>query len=175
MANGPLLEGVRTPWRDATALDAPELYEGIRVKRSVAFLIDVLLIAVAQVVWWSVGAVLFVITLSLIKPLLVVGSVLLPFAYHIYFIGGAESATPGMRVMKIRAVTAEGGERPSYLQAFLLTALFYFSVSVTSWLILLISLFNPRGRCLHDFLAGLLILRADARPQVSYTVERSAP
>lgn len=174
MANGPMLEGVRTGWSDpAASLETPELYEGIRFKRSAAFLIDVLLIALAQAIWWTVGAVLFVVTLSLIKPLLVLGSVLLPFAYHTWFIGGAEGATPGMRVMRIRALAADGG-RPTYLQAFLLTAIFYFSVGVTSWLVLLISLFNLRGRCLHDFLAGLLIVRADARPQVAYAVEPSS-
>ena len=166
-----MLEGVRADYDGPAvpALDAPELYDGIRFKRAVAFLIDVMLLAVAAVLWWTVGGLLTFVTFGLLKPLLILGSVLLPFAYHTWFIGGEEAATPGMRVMKLRAVTTDGG-RPSYLQAFVLTALFYFSVGATSWLILLVSLFNPRGRCAHDFFAGLLVIRNDARPQVSYSV-----
>lgn len=174
MSERPMLEGVRAEREPAPAFEAPELYDGIRLKRSIAFLIDALLIGAAWLAWWIVGGLLTFVTLGLLNPILVIGGVLLPFAYHTWFIGGDWSATPGMRVMNLRAVTTDGG-RPGWLQAFVLTALFYFSIGVTSWLILLISLFNPRGRCLHDFLAGVLIQRADVRPPVAYTVERAAP
>ena len=166
-----MLEGVRADWRDAPAdaLEASELYEGVRMRRSVAFLIDVLLLAVLAVIWWVVGGLLTFISLGLLQPLLILGSVLLPFAYHTLFIGGDGAATPGMRAMRLRVVATDGAP-PSYLQAFIMTALFYFSIGATTWLILLISLFNPRGRCLHDYLAAVLVVRADARPQVSYAV-----
>jgi uncharacterized RDD family membrane protein YckC len=172
MSGRPILEGVRARWNEAAApaLEAPELYEGIRSRRTVGYLIDLALLAIAALLWWTVGGLLTFITLGLLHPLLILGGVLLPFAYHTWFIGGEQAATPGMRVTGLRAVTTDGG-RPSYFQAFVLTALFYFSVGATSWLILLVSLFNPRGRCAHDFFAGVLIVRADARPRVAYAVE----
>lgn len=172
MSDQPLLEGARSDWDrpPVSILEAPELYDGVRLKRVVAFLIDVLLLVVAAVLWWMIGGLLTLVTLGMLTPLLILGNVLLPFAYHTWFIGGEEAATPGMRVMKLRAVTVDG-ERPSYLQAFIFAALFYFSVGVTSWLILLVSLFNPRGRCAHDYFSGILLVRADARPEVAYTVD----
>mgnify|MGYP003319045976 FL=1 len=57
--------------------------------------------------------------------------------------------------MGLRTVTHEWGE-PSYLQAFVLSVLFYLSITFTSGLILLVALFNNRGRCVHDMEAGNL-------------------
>ena len=51
------------------------------------------------------------------------------------------------------------GERPSFLQALLQTALFYITVGITCSLILLVALFNRRWRTLHDFLAGTVMVR----------------
>ena len=51
------------------------------------------------------------------------------------------------------------GERPSYLQAFVQTILFYVTVYPTWSLVLVIALFNERRRTLHDILAGTLVIR----------------
>ena len=58
------------------------------------------------------------------------------------------------------------GERPGYLQAALLTVVFYVSVAATSWLILLIALFNQRGCTLHDYLCGTLVVNTDRMARV---------
>ena len=55
------------------------------------------------------------------------------------------------------------GGPPDYLIAFIHAAIFYLSVAATSSLILLVSLFNPRGRCLHDFVIDVVIRRVPLR------------
>jgi uncharacterized RDD family membrane protein YckC len=52
------------------------------------------------------------------------------------------------------------GERPDYLQAFLMTALFYATVPITGFLILAVALFTERNRTLHDILSGITVIRA---------------
>ena len=51
------------------------------------------------------------------------------------------------------------GRRPDYLQAFIMTALFYATVFPSGFLVLIVVLFNDRRRTLHDFLAGTLAVR----------------
>jgi uncharacterized RDD family membrane protein YckC len=41
--------------------------------------------------------------------------------------------------------------------------LFYVSVSLTAWLVLILVLFNDRGRALHDILASTLVVRRQDR------------
>ena len=60
-------------------------------------------------------------------------------------------------------VRSWNGRRPDLLQAFIQTAVFYLTVAVTSWLILLVALFTNRNRTLHDYLAGTLAVRGSAR------------
>lgn len=167
-----MLEGVRRGWdaRDAPLLEAPELYDGVRLKRCLAFLIDLLILGGLYLLLLVIGGALTVATLGLASPLFALAWALLFLAYPTWLIGGRERATLGMRAVRLEAVSADGGP-PNYLQGFIFAALFWFLGGATGWLILLVSLFNPRGRCAHDFLAGLLIVRADARPQVSYAVE----
>jgi uncharacterized RDD family membrane protein YckC len=86
-----------------------------------------------------------------------------PLAYHTWLIGGPSSATVGMQIMGVEVRTWDG-RRPGYVQAALQTVVFYTSVALTSWLILLVALFNPRRRCLHDFLCGTIVIRS--RPAV---------
>jgi uncharacterized RDD family membrane protein YckC len=56
------------------------------------------------------------------------------------------------------------GGRPSYLQAFVQTAIFYVTVGATASLVLLFVLFSERRRTLHDFLAGTVAVRALPQP-----------
>ncbi|MDP6689475.1 MAG: RDD family protein [Alphaproteobacteria bacterium] len=138
-------------------LDAPELYDGIRTKRLVAYGIDLAIILCLWLALWVFGSVFALITLGLLFPVLSLAAFLLPFAYHTLLIGGASNATLGMRVMDLRVV-AWNGHRPGYAQAALQTVLFIASAALTNFLILGVSFFNPRGRCLHDFLAGTVIV-----------------
>jgi uncharacterized RDD family membrane protein YckC len=134
-------------------LEAPELYDGIRVKRLIAYGIDFIVISMLLVAVWVIGSFFAIITLGLLFPVLALAAFVLPFAYHILLIGGASNATLGMRIMDLRVV-AWNGHRPGYPQAALQILLFFGSISIATPLVLALSFFNPRGRCLHDFLAG---------------------
>lgn len=141
------------PGEAPDALAAPELYDGIRVKRLVAYGIDLIIIAVLLTVMWVVGVFFVAVTFGLLAPVLTVATALLPIAYHTALIGGPANATVGMRIMDLRVV-AWNGNRPGYAQAALQTLLFYASLAIATFLVLAVSFFNPRGRCLHDILAG---------------------
>ena len=136
---------------------APEYYRGILVRRVFAYWVDLLCIGLLVALAWIALWVLAIASFGLLSPLLLILG-LIPVLYHTLTIGGPESATPGMRVpgVEVRSWT---GERPTYLQAFVQTILFYATVYPTWSLVLLVSLFNPRRRTLHDILAGTLVIR----------------
>ena len=51
------------------------------------------------------------------------------------------------------------GARPDYLQALVMTFLFYASIVITWFLVLLVPLFNERRRTLHDLISGVVVVR----------------
>ena len=127
-------------------------------RRAAAYLMDVVAIAVLCVLAWVALSLLAALSFGLLFPLQVTVIALLPVAYHTYFIGST-GATPGMRFFDIE-LRSWTGSRPEYFQAFLQTVLFYMTTLLTSWLILLVALFNDRGRCLHDYLSGCVVVNA---------------
>jgi uncharacterized RDD family membrane protein YckC len=141
----------------------PEVYEGVLCRRILAYLVDLLVIGVIAVGVWMVFAILWLLSFGLLGPLLWFLFGLIPLAYHTVLLSGPRSATLGMRVfdLELRSVT---GERPSFLQALIQTALFYITVGMTCSLILLVALFNRRRRTLHDFLAGTVMVRTLPAP-----------
>ena len=136
----------------------PEVYEGVLWRRIAAYLIDLSCIGVIAIGVWIAFAVLWLMSFGLLGPLLWFLFGLIPLAYHTLLLSGPRSATFGMRVfdLELRSVS---GERPSFVQALIQTALFYITVGMTCSLILLVALFNRRRRTLHDFLAGTVMVR----------------
>jgi uncharacterized RDD family membrane protein YckC len=141
----------------------PELYEGVLWRRVFAYLLDLVFIGVIMVGVWLVFAALWLLSFGLLGPVLWLLSGLVPLAYHTLLLSGRRSATFGMRCfdLELRSVS---GERPSFLQALIETALFYVTVAMTCSLILLVALFNRRRRTLHDFLAGAVMVRTLPAP-----------
>ncbi|MGB0554955.1 MAG: RDD family protein [Alphaproteobacteria bacterium] len=80
--------------------------------------------------------------------------------YDTVLISGRGSATLDMRLMELKPVNHQGN-KPNYLQAFVLSALFYLSVSFTFGSALLVALFNNKGRCLHDIVTFIFIVNAE--------------
>jgi uncharacterized RDD family membrane protein YckC len=131
-------------------LSRPELFDGVISRRILAYLIDVaILLGVTGFLW-----ILVVLTLGMLAPIATILTPLIPLAYHTLLIGGHDSATLGMRMMGIH-VRSLDGRAPDYLQAGLLTLLFYASMALTG-LLLIVAFFNERGRCLHDYLSGTI-------------------
>ena len=137
--------------------DAPGYYRGILARRVFAYWVDLFCIALLVALAWLVLWLLAIASLGLLSPLLLLLG-LIPVLYHTLSIGGPHSATPGMRLTGVE-VRSWTGERPSYLQAFVQTILFYVTVYPTWSLVLLVALFNERRRTLHDILAGTLVIR----------------
>ena len=128
-------------------------FEGIRLKRLIAYAIDIVCIACIGFIATILATLMGVITLGLLSPLLAVGLALVPLAYHTFTIGSDWNATLGMRIMGIE-VYLYSGKEPDYLTAFIHSGLFYASLALTSSLILLVSLLNGKGRLVHDYLTS---------------------
>ncbi len=146
-------------WSDAAPdpFAAAALYDGVRFRRVLAYCIDFLIICALIAAAWLIGSIFVVLTLGLLLGPLGVFTAILPLLYHTLLIGGERSATFGMRAMDIK-VRAWNGNAPSMAQAALMTVMFYASLIFTNFLILLVALFNPRGRCLHDYLSGTVVV-----------------
>ena len=138
-------------------VDNPEYFDGIPFKRVVAYIVDVFVIAIFAAAVAVIAFVPVVLTLGMLKPFVVGVIALIPLSYHTLLIGGDRSATIGMRLLGIEVMTMDGA-KPGYVVALIQTTLFYVTISLTTWLILLVALFNTGHRTLHDFLCGTLIV-----------------
>ncbi len=134
-------------------LEEPDLFDGILWRRVVGYSIDLLIL---MVVFSILGLIVF-LSFGLLAPINLAIAPLVPIAYHTFFIG-RDGATPGMKLLDLETRTWTGA-RPEYVQAFLMTILFYVSIAVTWLLILLVPLFNDRRRTLHDLISGVVVIR----------------
>ena len=140
----------------------PELFSGVLFKRSVAFLIDLVVLAVPVVIGYIFIGVFGLLTLGigwalfwLAWPATVVWAVV----YYGATLGGPHSATLGMRVMDIELRTWYGS--PGYFVLGAMHAvLFWVSISFLSPLVLLVGLFNGRRRLLHDVILGTVVINS---------------
>jgi uncharacterized RDD family membrane protein YckC len=149
-------------WQEAAWLSDAALYDGVRWRRCAAYFLDAMLTVVISILLGLATCTLSVGTLGIISvPAFLLTAPFIHFVLAAATLGGRRAATPGMRAMGLRAA-AWTGEHPGALRAILLPALFYATVPTTGFLILLFSLFDGRGRCLHDHLAGILLFRAEA-------------
>ena len=143
----------------------PELFEGVLARRVIAFVIDLIVIALPLI-----AAALFIFVFGLVTFglgwalywLLSPASVIWALCYYGMSLGSTASATPGMRVMEIEMRTWYGA--PAYCVLGAVHAVAYWiSVSVLTPFILLVGLVNPRRRLLHDFVVGVVIINSAAR------------
>jgi len=140
----------------------PRLYGGVTVRRTLAYLVDVFVIAVLGLALGFALSILGLLSFGLLTPVGVIVMALWPLAYHSYFLA-ARGATPGMGLFDLELRDWRGGPVDP-LQAVLAVLLFYVTVSLTAWLVLVVVLLNERGRALHDILASTLMVRRGQRP-----------
>jgi uncharacterized RDD family membrane protein YckC len=146
----------------------PELFEGLLARRCLAFVIDVIIIAIPVVFAAVFIFIVGLVTLGLgwvLYWLLSPAAVIWALCYYGLTFGSPASATLGMRVMDIEMRTWYGG--PAYFVLGAVHAIAYwFTVSFLTPLILLVAFFNRRCRLLHDMLVGTIVInnrnRADA-------------
>ena len=154
----------------------PELFEGVVARRIVAFLIDFLILSIPVVFVSMFIFVAGIVTFGLgflLYGLLWPGMVIWAIVYYGMTLGGAASATIGMRVMDIEMRTWYGP--PTYFVLGAVHAVvFWITVSALTPLILLVCLFNERRRCLHDMLVGTVVINNAARAAQIRTSHRPA-
>jgi uncharacterized RDD family membrane protein YckC len=138
----------------------PELFDGVLARRCVAFLIDVVIITLPVLL-----AIIFIFILGLLTLglgwalywLLWPAAVVWAILYYGFTLGGAASATLGMRIMDLEMRTWYGG--PAYFALGAAHAIVYWiTVSFLTPFILLIAFFHERRRLLHDMLVGTVVI-----------------
>jgi uncharacterized RDD family membrane protein YckC len=145
----------------------PELFEGVLARRCIAFVIDVIIIAIPLLLAALFIVIFGVVTLGLgwllfwlFWPATVIWAIL----YYGWTFGSAASATIGMRVMELEMRTWYGA--PAYFVLGAVHAIVYWlTVSYLTPLILLVAFFNERRRCLHDMLVGTIVINSPARAE----------
>jgi uncharacterized RDD family membrane protein YckC len=127
---------------------------GVRTRRIIAVCIDLFLVSLLVAALWILSIFLtFGLALFFLPPLYP----LVAFFYNGLTVSGARMATPGMRAMDLEMRMHDTGARVPFVNAAVQAVLFY-----VSWFfppILLVSLVDPEKRCLHDIIAGVVIVR----------------
>src|SRR5208282_3336102 len=143
----------------------PELFEGLLTRRVVAFIIDLIVIAIPLV-----AAAMFIFVFGLVTFglgwalfwLLSPASVIWALAYYGGTLGSGASATLGMRAMDIEMRTWNGA--PAYFVLGAVHAVVYWiSISVLTPFVLLVGFFDARRRLLHDMLVGTVLINNAGR------------
>ena len=151
----------------------PELFEGVLARRCIAFLIDVVIIAIPVLLAAIFIFIFGIITLGLgwaLYWLLSPGTVVWAIVYYGMTFGAPASATIGMRVMDIEMRTWYGA--PAYFVLGGVHAVVYWlTVSFLTPFVLLVAFFNERRRLLHDMLVGTVVINTRERAE---TLQRNA-
>jgi uncharacterized RDD family membrane protein YckC len=137
----------------------PERYDGVRTRRTFAFLIDFTVVLFLMVTAYVVIGVVGIFTFGLLWLLLPAVWPVVAILYSVLTVGGPNSATPGMRFTGIEMRTIRG-ERLDYGLALLHVLGFWFSVAILTPLILLVALFTERKQLLHDLVLGTVAIRS---------------
>ncbi len=127
---------------------------GVRTRRILAVCIDLVLVSFLVAALWIVSIVLtFGLALFFLPPLWP----FVAFFYNGLTVSGYRMATPGMRAMDLEMRMHEDGARVPFVNAAVQAVLFY-----VSWCfppVFLVSLIDSEKRCLHDIIAGVVIVR----------------
>ncbi len=136
----------------------PQALMGVRTRRIVAVLLDLIFVGgLSLVIWFTLA----VATLGLSVILLPSLPPIIAFLYNGMTVSGSKMGTWGMRAMDLEVRTTTGQPVP-FLNAAFHSVLFWLSWYLTGGLVLLTSLITADKRCLHDILAGVIVVRRAA-------------
>ena len=128
--------------------------DGVRWRRILAVSVDLVCVSiVAMGLWLALLVVTFGLSLAILPPLFP----FVAFFYNGLSVSGPSLATPGMRLFGIELRMDATGARVPFVHAAIHAVLFYFSWMMPP--ILLVSLLLADKRCLHDMLAGVIVVR----------------
>ena len=141
------------------------MFDGVLARRTLAFVIDVVVISIPIILAALFIAIFGLITLGLGWILFWLwwpAAVIWTLIYYGMTLGSPQSATIGMRVMDIQMRTWYGA--PAYFVLGVAHAiLFWLTVSLLTPFILLVGFFNNRRRLLHDMLIGTVVINNPSR------------
>lgn len=144
----------------ASPLDDIRLYDGVRTRRVMAFVVDYVIVALLLIPFGLAVFLFGLVTFGIGWGLFGILFPLVVFVYVWATLGGANQATVGMRMFSIRLERLDG--RPvDGLLAVVHTVLFWAGNVLLTPLILLATLFTDRKRTLHDLLLGTVVVRSD--------------
>jgi uncharacterized RDD family membrane protein YckC len=127
---------------------------GVRTRRILAVCVDLVLVSLLVAALWIVSIVLtFGLALFFLPPLYP----FVAFFYNGLTVSGYRMATPGMRAMDLEMRMHDTGARVPFVNAAVQAVLFYLSWCFPP--IFLASLVDSEKRCLHDIIAGVVIVR----------------
>jgi uncharacterized RDD family membrane protein YckC len=127
---------------------------GVRTRRIFAFCVDIVFVTILAAVLWLA---LLILTLGLSLFLLPPIYPLVAFFYNGLTVSGRKMATPGMRMMDLEMRLHRDGMRVPFINAAAHALFFYLSWMLPP--VFLVPLVDEEKRCLHDMLAGVLVLR----------------
>lgn len=155
------LDAPRSP-ETADPFAEPAYIDEVLLKRTFAFAIDCLLVAIASLAAWFVFGVLSVLSLGLLG--IPVAPPLVALAYFVLFTGLGRRATPGMAALGVELRSIDG--RPAhFVQAALRVLLHWGSLSIPLLFIggAVWALFDDKRRMLHDILSGTVMINRLSR------------
>jgi uncharacterized RDD family membrane protein YckC len=127
---------------------------GVRTRRILAVCVDFVLVSLLVAALWIVSIVLtFGLALFFLPPLFP----FVAFFYNGLTVSGRKMATPGMRALDLEMRMSDSGARVPFINAAVQAVLYY-----VSWCfppVFLVSLVDAEKRCLHDIIAGVVIVR----------------
>ena len=127
---------------------------GVRTRRILAVCIDLVLVSLLVAALWIISIVLtFGLALFFLPPLYP----FVAFFYNGLTVSGPRMATPGMRAMDLEMRMLDSGARVPFINAAAHALFFYLSWMLPP--VFLVTLVDQEKRCLHDMLAGVVVVR----------------
>jgi uncharacterized RDD family membrane protein YckC len=137
---------------------APELFDGVLLRRVLAFLVDMVIISFLVAVVSLVGGILGFLTLGLAwlaLPFVIIAAIV---GYYAVTLGSHARATVGMQMMDI-VLTPTRGQPLDGPLAVVHALLFWITVWICWPVSLAFALFTQRQQMVHDLIVGGLMLR----------------
>ncbi len=137
---------------------APELFDGILLRRVMAFVIDVVIMMILIVIASVLLGILGVLTLGIAWLGYFILAPAVGIGYYTLTLGSPVRATLGMQAMDIVLTPTRRAPLEGWL-AILHPIVGWVSITIFTPFILLVGLFTGRRQLLHDLVVGTLMVR----------------
>jgi uncharacterized RDD family membrane protein YckC len=137
---------------------APELFDGVLLRRAFAFVIDTVILGFIATVILFIGTIAGFLTFGLAWLSLPIVIPIAIFGYYAATLGSPMRATVGMSLMDIVLVPARGYPLDGW-KILIHPIVFWITVWVAWPISLVVALITPRQQMVQDLVTGTLMLR----------------